>query len=423
MSDNSNRFKAILKKKGTGKTMSKHMDSSDVNFVTEQLVTNEIPLTTRATLLTAWIMLDKTDDEQKGLTNLIVNRFDLLPKELWYLIDEPISPIDTNIHNAINGKAISPNHVKTIFNEYYANNLPDYKLATFLEALRLKEETFEENTTIYDYFRNKTTEIEIETPILLDIATPYDGFNRNYFLQPFVSALLAAAGIPSILHGVKEVSPKKGVSTHKVLKEANKNVNFTLDDIKRQIETPNIGWGYIDQNQFCNALYKLNELRVNMVKRPVLATIEKWLRPVKANKTVCLTGFTHPPYKQKTLDIINHAKKYESLILIRGVEGSTLLPPDRRTPFITMEMSKVPDFSFRSPKDFDFEEQVIELQDPEETLTAGLQALSGKNEILSRYLCYQVLSVSQSIGKPVTMSDLGQLIRSGKALEHWNNAH
>ena len=36
------------------------------------------------------------------------------------------------------------------------------------------------------------------------------------------------------------------------------------------------------------------------------------------------------------MDIIQHANCYDQLILVRGVEGSTLLPPDRRAPFITM---------------------------------------------------------------------------------------
>ena len=416
-------FKTILKKKGTGKTMSKHMDESDINFVLKNMRSSEIPLTTRSTLLTAWIMLDKTAEELKGFNQLLANKTDLLPQELWYLIDKLTLEADQIIHTTIAGNATSKQTINHLFDQYYASQLPNYKLASFLEALRLKEETFEENTAIFDYFRTKTTQVELDIPILIDIATPYDGFNRSYFLQPFVCALLASVGIPSILHGVKEVSPKKGISTHKLLLEANKNPELTLNEVKNQIMDQNIGWSYVDQSQFCPQLYKLNQLRVDMVKRPVLATIEKWLQPVKSASTVCLTGFTHPPYKQKTIDIIDYANCYESLILVRGVEGSTLLPPDRRTPYITMAQNKTPDVLFMSPNDHDFDEHPIENQDPNKSLTAGIDALNGKNNQLTDYIIYQALVIANAVGRAITKADLTKAIESGKAFDHWNKSH
>jgi len=185
----------------------------------------------------------------------------------------------------------------------------------------------------------------------------------------------------------------------------------------------NIGWGYIDQSQFCSSLYKLNQLRVDMVKRPVLATIEKWLQPIKANSTVCLTGFTHPPYKQKTIDIIDYANCYESLVLVRGVEGSTLLPPDRRTPYITMAQNMDPDFSFMSPNDHGFDEHPIENQDPNNSLAAGIDALTGKNNQLTEYIIYQALIIANAAERAITKADLTKAIESGRALDHWNKSH
>ena len=42
---NSNdRFRQVLKHKGTGKTMSKHMDQDDLMFVANHWLSNEIPL-------------------------------------------------------------------------------------------------------------------------------------------------------------------------------------------------------------------------------------------------------------------------------------------------------------------------------------------------------------------------------------------
>ena len=203
-----NQFKQILKKKGTGKTMSKHMDENDIRFVISHFLTDDIPLSTKATLLTAWIMLDKTPEERLGLEQVIQNKAKT-PKPLHFLFNPNNSTIDYAIHQAMKGNEVSSQVIRSIFNEFLADTLPDYKLASFLEALRLKEETFNENTTIFDIFRTHTNQMELDIPRLLDIATPYDGFNRSYFLQPFVCALLAAVGIPSVIHGVHEVSRKK----------------------------------------------------------------------------------------------------------------------------------------------------------------------------------------------------------------------
>ena len=49
--------------------------------------------------------------------------------------------------------------------------------------------------------------MDLNIPLLIDIATPYDGLIGIIFTT-FLAALLASIGIPSILHGVKEVSRK-----------------------------------------------------------------------------------------------------------------------------------------------------------------------------------------------------------------------
>ena len=423
MIDHLSHFKQILKKKGTGKTMSKHMDQTDMDFVVQCLKNDAIPLATKATLLTAWIMLDKTPEEASTLAKIKEDLDQYLPPELTFLFLPGSSYHEILIHQAMNGDAISATDIDTIFNDYEQNVIQSYTLTSFLEALRLKEETFTENCAVYDAFQKRTIRQTLDLPILIDFATPYDGFNRSFFLQPFICALLAAVGIPSVIHGVEEVSPKKGMNTHKVLMAANKTPLLPLNAVKSQIENPLIGWAYVDQGFFCPSLSRLIQPRIEMVKRPVLATIEKWLQPFSAKQTICVTGFTHPPYKQKTLDIIQYANCYDQLILVRGVEGSTLLPPDRRAPFITMAKDHDPDFSFISPEDCGFESSVITDQTPEESLIKGIEGLTGKNLKIRDFLCYQVLAITQQLGLSITLTDLTSAIHSGKGFTHWENAN
>ena len=53
--------------------MSKHMNSDDISFIFSHLLSSDIPMAMKSTLLTAWIMLDANEEEAAGLkkSNLI----------------------------------------------------------------------------------------------------------------------------------------------------------------------------------------------------------------------------------------------------------------------------------------------------------------------------------------------------------------
>ena len=419
---NSNdRFRQVLKHKGTGKTMSKHMNNDDLMFVAQHWLSEEIPLARKATLLTAWLMLPTTPEEGVELNNLKKNYKTILPKELHYFFKSPMNQIEEACTQLLNQKPLSRVQLNAFLNSIYTDNIPDYYLATLFEGLRLKEETFEENTTVYDFFAERTLRKSINIPLLVDLATPYDGFNRSYFLQPFLAALLGSVGIPTLLHGVKDISPKNGMNTHKLFLNAQKNPLQSIDDVCNQLTDPTIGWGYLDQSVFCPDLHQLIRTRIDMVKRPVLATIEKWLRPINGKYNVCVTGFTHPPYKQKTIDLVSHAEKYNQLLLVRGVEGSTLLPFDRRAPFITMQQDNEPVYDFMSPEIIGVESQEFIDQDPNNSLDIGIKALTGKLVNYSDYLKYQALAIGTVLNKDLDQlgTALTESIQSGNAFQHW----
>ena len=82
-----------------------------------------------------------------------------------------------------------------------------------------------------------------------------------------------------------------------------------------------------------------------------------------------------------------------------------------------------PDFLFMSPNDHDFDEHPIENQDPDKSLAAGIDALTGKNKKLTDYIIYQALVIANAAKRGITKPDLTKAIESGKALDHWNKSH
>ena len=265
----------------------------------------------------------------------------------------------------------------------------------------------------------------INTPLLIDIANPYDGFNRHLNLSPFVAACLASLGFPTLLHGSTNCPPKYAITPEKILKQANLSSTLSIKEAKNQLEDPNIKLAYLDQSQFCPELHQLKKIRQDMVKRPLLATIEKFLTPIRATKTILVTGYTHPAYKQKTINLLNQIN-IDQYLIIRGVEGSTQPPIDKRCPIISKKESQSDQFI--SPTDYGLTKEEKQLPNPtitpQQTLDEGLKALQGANNTAKKIILYQSLCIIKKCNlMPVKKAHntLVLNLKNNKALSHFQN--
>lgn len=200
----------------------------------------------------------------------------------------------------------------------------------FLIALRMKRETDDETRGMLEAIREATLRVEADVDDILDMADPYDGYNRTLPASPFLPALLAACGVPAFSHGVLSVGPKFGATHHQVLKAAGVAVDQTPERVAARLEDSAIGWGYVDQSVFCPKLFALTELRRLMVKRPAITTTEVLAGPIQARgATHLVTGFVHKPYPRIYALLARHAG-YDSALLVRGTEGG-IIPSLRQT--------------------------------------------------------------------------------------------
>jgi anthranilate phosphoribosyltransferase len=193
--------------------------------------------------------------------------------------------------------------------------------AVFLVALRMKRETDEENRGILKALRQVTRFATAPIPELIELADPYDGFDRHTPASPFLPAVLAACGFPALSHGCYQMGPKFGITHHQILSAAGATTDFTPRQAASRVADPNIGWAYVDQKMFCPALHRLVELRRLIVKRPCLSTLEKLCGPVRAQQSNHLViGYVHKDY-QRLLPLMARFAGYDSALVIRGVEG------------------------------------------------------------------------------------------------------
>ncbi len=196
--------------------------------------------------------------------------------------------------------------------------------AIFLIALRMKRETEEENAGILQGIMDHSGRAIADVDHVLDIADPYDGWNRGLPVAAFLPAVMAAAGIPSISHGLQSVGPKYGATHRMVLKEAGKRTDLNLQQAAAQVADAGIGWSYLDQSIYCPTLHNMFDFRREIVKRTVITTVEVLLGPIRGRKaTHIMTGYVHKPYPPLYASLARHSQ-FASAMIIRGVEGGVV---------------------------------------------------------------------------------------------------
>ncbi len=196
--------------------------------------------------------------------------------------------------------------------------------AIFLIALRMKRETDDENRGVLQAIRDATHKVTAAVDEVVDLADPYDGYNRTLPIAPFLPAVLAACGVACVSHGVERLGPKFGVTHRQVLRAAGVPVDLSLEAAAARLSDASLGWAYVDQQIFCPTLHRLADFRTLIVKRPAITTVEVLAGPVRGHRrTHLVTGYVHKPYPRIYALLARHAE-FDSALIVRGVEGGVL---------------------------------------------------------------------------------------------------
>jgi len=254
-------------------------------------------------------------------------------------------PTETLMRDIIAKIAVGPNRGKDITKaEAYeatkallSGETDETHAALFLIGLRMKRESLLEYAGILKALDEFTPKVEIDLPQLNYIAEPYDGYSRGTSVTPYVPAVLAACGLPTIIQGVHSVGPKFGLTAHQTYLTNNMPVNLNLKKASKLLHKNNCGWAYLDQSISCPELFKLGPFRDTIVKRTALTTLERVLMPIKANSNHLALGYVHQAYP-KIYGIMANLAGFDKALLIKGLEGG--VSPALNKPLRTFFMEK-----------------------------------------------------------------------------------
>ena len=316
--------------------------------------------------------------------------------------------------------------------EILAGDADPVQAAIFFIALRMKRETPVENWALLSAMCDAAPRVVADVDVLLDMTDPYNGYGRHCPVAAFLPPVLAACGLPTLSHGVWEMAPKFGITHAQVLSAAGVNITLSPQQAATQLADPAIGWAYLDQSQSNPALFKLQNLRQRMIKRPSLSTLEKLTQPIRARgQTHLHIGFVHKAYPPVLADLAGKMD-YAGALIVRGLEGG-IIPTLRETAACFTATSGVLTAFDAYPTAAGIAQStrgVLPQADTiscEETIKVALAALNGQQGAAYDSLVYAgALALAYTGNQSLSLAEAAMQIRevldNGTALAHLQGA-
>ena len=161
----------------------------------------------------------------------------------------------------------------------------------------------------------------VDAPVV-QIAEPFDGTHKAESFTPLIAAHVQRRwGATAVSLCAPSAGPKWGPNLHSIARELCP-ISFAVGsrEILEGAMPPEFGW-YVDQEASSKALTRWIDIRRNVIKRPFLATSEKFLDVCGA--TVLIASAFHPSFSDKMFDMAEQATHFGAVIIVRkGCEGS-----------------------------------------------------------------------------------------------------
>jgi anthranilate phosphoribosyltransferase len=222
------------------------------------------------------------------------------------------------------GRALTTDEARDAMSLVLNGGATPAQAGAFLLLQRYKGESPDELLGFAQAVRAGADLIRPNVTGLLDIGSPYDGRKRSIVVSPASAIVVAAAGVPVVMHGEKGIGPKHGVPIGDVLEALGLDVDAEPPAVQRSIEEN--GLGYMRSARFVPAVFALRGLREEVALRTVFATVEKLYNLAGAEYSII--GLAHLPYAEKMMATAA-AMGFQRILILQGIEGNEDAPTSR----------------------------------------------------------------------------------------------
>ena len=203
-------------------------------------------------------------------------------------------------------------------------HVSDAQIGGFLVTMRVKEETADEIAGFVQGARDVMLPFpKPEVDDLVDIALPYNGKSRNLQTGVAAALVLAAAGVPVLLHGADNIPTKNGIAVLNLLRTLGYPADNPPEEIKRSIEQTN--FGVLNIEHVLPTWTAITPLRHHFGVRTLMNTVEKLINPADAKYHI--SGFYHSVYLNRMANCLPGEVNW----IMQGDEGSIDVRPGKKT--------------------------------------------------------------------------------------------
>ncbi len=200
------------------------------------------------------------------------------------------------------------------------------QLGAFLIAHRIRRPAPIELTGMLDSYRTHGPVLRTPGQWPLCFGVPYDGRSRTAPLLPLISLVLAAAGVPVVLHGGDPMPVKYGATLAELFAALGIEWRgLPLETVQERLDR--FGIALTHQPDHFPSAERLLPVRDEIGKRPPVASLELLWTPHQGDRLL-VSGFVHPPTESRAWEALAAAGETD-VLTIKGLEGSTDLPTTR----------------------------------------------------------------------------------------------
>ena len=287
---------------------------------------------------------------------------------------------DAAVDRVLAGEHLCRDTTAAVLRRIAAGELAPATAAALLIGQRMNIESDDELLGYVDVCRPAHAR-SVNADSVLHLGEPYDGMARYFRPTLFVAATCAAMGQPVVLHGVRAMPPKNGVTDEQVIAALDGPVDLDLDRAAALVGDADVGFAHINRRAFAPDADAFAELRLHIKKRPAFATAEKSVVVFRGRRAShVVAGYFHPGYERKLLAAM-HDQGVDGGVAVKGLEGSTNLALRSRgdEPTFNLWHARDGDGHFDpSAAGFDYADNERARLDAERTAEAGTAALLGE---------------------------------------------
>ena len=373
----------------------------------------------------------------------------LMPPDIKFLMDPNESYeagnqqeeiVVRSLEKILTGEHLTYDETRLMGNAILNGRVQDSFKGAALIGQRMNRETYDEVRGYLDAVLGPEEVLGVSVDSLTHFGEPYDGAKRFFRPTLFIAAVRAALGEASVLHGVDEMPPKRGVTEEQILNALGCRTDLSLEEAAALIEDPKIGFSYVGQSVFSPGAYAARELRVHIKKRPPWAATEKAQQFFSnSGPDFMVIGYFHPGYEEPLLRSM-WERGFNAGLVIKGEEGTgnyalCLGMPstkDRKAVNYSQgfrrDREERKDFALDvDPKEFGFDYKQSPRSEPvnsEVFANAGMAALSGEKGHVYDRIVFNTAMRDYLLGlcpdPHEAIQRTKEAIDSGRALSHLN---